>query len=129
MPHPSISILIIDDSETNLLLLESILTGKDWEIHTANSGQKAMDMISAGKPDLILLDLLMPGIDGHQMMHWLKSNEKLKNIPVIIISAINNALTRDIFLNKGAVDFMSKPVKASMLVSRIQKLLAREADD
>lgn len=129
MVKTSQTILIIDDSETNLVLLELVLKVRGWVIQTANSATLAIKMINAGKPDLILLDLLMPGIDGQEMLNRLKSNDKLRHIPVIIVSAVTDSKIRKDCLDKGAVYYMPKPVKIPELIKIIQKTLDKCSAD
>lgn len=116
------SILIVDDSETNLVLLQAVLYDKGWVVRTAASATLAMKSIKSEKPDLILLDLLMPKIDGQQMLEQLKSDDRLKDIPVIVISAITDNKTRKACLEKGAIYYMTKPVKIPQLLQIIQNV-------
>ncbi len=117
------SILIVDDSETNLVLLEIVLKNKGWTIKKANSASLAIKMIKASRPDLVLLDLLMPEIDGYQVLDWLKSDEKFRDIPVIVVSAVNESKTREVCIKKGAVDYMPKPVRIEQLLKKVQNIL------
>ena len=123
MVKPRKSVLIIDDSETNLLLMQTVLNNKGWNIETASSGKIAMEMIKDKPPDLILLDLLMPEVDGQQMLEWLKSDDGLKDIPVVVISAVNAKKTIETCLGKGAAYYMPKPVKIKELIEIIQKTI------
>ena len=117
------SILIVDDSETNLVLLTAVLGEGRWPVRTARSGADALKVMHSWVPDLILLDLLMPGIDGYQMLERLKSDERYSHIPVIVISAVNDPDTRDKCLQKGAVDYLPKPVNIKELETKVKTLL------
>ena len=117
------SILIVDDSETNLVLLNAVLEAGGWPVRTARSGTSALKVMQSWMPDLILLDLLMPGIDGYQMLERLKSDERYSHIPVIVISAVNDPDTRDKCLQKGAVDYLPKPVNIKELETKVKTLL------
>jgi len=117
------SILIVDDSNTNLVLLEAVLEEKGWTIQTARSARQAMKMIQAEKPGLILLDLLMPVVDGQQMLNELKSDNQLKDIPVIMVSAVNDPEISEKCLEKGAAYYMTKPVKIERLIELTEKFL------
>ena len=123
MGQKSKSILIVDDSETNLVLLEAVLKDRNWDIHRARSAMVAMKMLSVNKPDLILLDLLMPGIDGQKMLKRMKSDDRYKNIPVIVVSAVTDKKIRKDCLEMGAIYYMPKPVKIKQLLEIIQNTL------
>ncbi|TVR69705.1 MAG: response regulator [Marinilabiliales bacterium] len=117
------SILVVDDSETNLVLMEALLADKGWELSKATSGKTALGMISKSKPDLILLDLLMPGIDGNEMLDRLKAGEQTADIPVIVISAVHNSEARITCLEKGALDYLTKPVNINEMLKKVEKVL------
>ena len=117
------SILLVDDSETHLLLLESLLNNKGWDIHRAKSASAGMEKVRTIKPDLILLDLQMPQIDGYEMLDWLQAKEQYRGIPVIVISGVNENNTYDICIKKGAIDYMPKPVDSITLLKKIKKIL------
>lgn len=121
--------MIVDDSETNLVLLEAVLKDKGWVIQTAGSAVLAMKIINVSKPDLILLDLLMPGIDGQEMLKRLKSDDRFRHIPVIIVSAIADNKIRNECLEKGAVYYMPKPVKIQPLLEVIQNTFDVSSND
>ncbi len=123
------SILVVDDSETNLVLLEAILENEGWIVKTAKSATAGMEMIKDEKPDLILLDLLMPRIDGCEMLESLKSGERYKDIPVIIVSAVLDDTTRKTCLDKGAEDYISKPVDIEQLLKRVRDVLESRNED
>lgn len=115
--------MIVDDSETNLVLLEAVLKDKGYVVQTARSAVTAMEMLNTDKPDLILLDLLMPGINGKEMLKKMKSNDRLRNIPVIVVSAVADRKTREYCFENGASDYMTKPVKIRQLIAMIQENL------
>lgn len=117
------SILIVDDSNTNLVLLEAVLEEKGWIIQTARSARQAMKMIQEEKPGLILLDLLMPVVDGQQMLNDLKSDTQLRDIPVIVVSAVTDPKISEKCLEKGAAYYMTKPVKIERLIELTEKFL------
>lgn len=116
------SVLIVDDSETNILLLETILQEGGWGVTSARSAKSAMKILKTKRPGLILLDLLMPEIDGREMLEWLKSDELYKDIPVIVISAITDENVRNSCLEKGACHYMRKPVKIQELLEITRSL-------
>lgn len=117
-------ILVIDDSTTNIVLLEAILTEKGYHIETALNAKEAFIKIEKQLPDLILLDLLMPKVSGFDFLDQLRKDEKTMKTPVIVISAINSD---DEKANKikdlEAVDFIRKPIDIQYLVNRVQEIL------
>jgi len=119
-------ILVIDDSTTNIVLLEAILTEKGYHIETALNAKEAFLRIEKQIPDLILLDLLMPKVSGFDFLKELRKDEKTKNTPVIVISAIN---TDDENIRKindlKAVDFLRKPIDIQYLVNKVQEILSK----
>ncbi|MBN2812484.1 MAG: response regulator [Bacteroidales bacterium] len=120
-------ILVIDDSTTNIVLLEAILTDKGYLIETALNAKDAFMRIEKQVPDLILLDLLMPKVSGFEFLDQLRKDERTKNTPVIVISAIN---TDDEITQKieklEAVAFLRKPIDIQYLVSKVDEVLNEE---
>ncbi len=100
--------------------MEAVLKARGWLTQTASSAMAALKMINSRKPDLIILDLLMPGIEGQEMLRRLKSDDRFRHIPVIIVSAITDKKIRAECLEKGAVYYMSKPLKIQSLLEVIQ---------
>lgn len=118
-------ILVIDDSTTNIVLLEAILTEKGYQIETALNAKEAFMKIEKQIPDLILLDLLMPKVSGFDFLEQLRQNEKTKDTPVIVISAINTDDENIKRINDlEAVDFLRKPIDIQYLVSRVEEILS-----
>lgn len=118
-------ILVIDDSTTNIVLLEAILTEKGYQIETALNAKEAFMRIEKQIPDLILLDLLMPKVSGFDFLEQLRQNEKTKDTPVIVISAINTDDENIKRINDlEAVDFLRKPIDIQYLVSRVEEILS-----
>jgi CheY-like chemotaxis protein len=116
-------ILIVDDSNTNVVLLEAILNSRGYQIQTAYNVDEAQHMMARERPELILLDLLMPKISGYQFLDELKRNEKTRDIPVIIVSAVTDAPNIQKTFDLGAVDYIEKPVDINALVSKVEKTL------
>jgi CheY-like chemotaxis protein len=117
------SILVIDDSTTNVVLLDAILSDKGYNIEKALSANEAYNLIDKNLPDLILLDLLMPHVNGFDFLRKIKSDEKTRNIPVIVISAVTNP--EDIRLTKelGAAEFVEKPINIQSLKDMVERML------
>lgn len=113
------NILIVDDVPANLKVLGDILRNKGYKVRLVPNGKLALIVAENEKPDLILLDIMMPEMNGYEVCHFLKQNENLKDVPVIFISALNE--TDDIVqaLNIGGVDYISKPFKAEEVIARV----------
>jgi PAS domain S-box-containing protein len=124
-------ILIVDDERQNRQLLEVMLQPEGFHITTAASGEEALARVAKEPPDLILLDVMMPGMDGYQVAGRLKGNLTTKNIPVIMVTALDNRTARMLGLNAGAEEFLSKPVDRAELVVRVRNLsrLKASGDD
>ena len=116
-------ILIVDDSNTNVVLLEAILLNRGYTIRTAMNVREASDMLAQEKPALILLDLLMPKISGYQFLDQIKNDKRTRDIPVIIVSAITDAINIKKTLDMGAVDYIEKPVDIKELINKVDKTL------
>jgi len=114
------TILIIDDIPTNIRILEKKLLNENYSIMAAENGKKALEMIEKRKPDLILLDVLMPEMSGFEVCKILKHNPKTQSIPIIFLTAKTE--TEDIVegFNLGAVDYVSKPFNYTELIARIK---------
>ncbi len=121
--YSKISILAVDDVALNLLLVKKILQRYNFRIRTADSGIKALEEVAAEKPDLILLDILMPGIDGFEVLSRLKADWNTKDIPVIILSALNS--NKDIVraYEMGAKDYITKPIIMEKLINSVARNL------
>jgi two-component system cell cycle response regulator DivK len=114
-------ILIIDDSNTNVVLLEAILNNRGYEIITALNVKQAYTMLQKDRPELILLDLLMPKISGYQFLDQLKKNHDTREIPVIIVSAVTDIMNIKKTLDMGAIDYIEKPIDIKTLVRKVEK--------
>jgi CheY-like chemotaxis protein len=119
-------ILVVDDSSTNIVLLEAILNGQGYEIETAQSVKEAYQIIKKEAVDLILLDLLMPRVSGYDFLKEIKSNESTKDIPVIIVSAVADAENRRKSIELGALDFINKPIDIQFFIEKIETILKRK---
>lgn len=112
-------ILIVDDVVSNVLLLKVLLTNEKFQTVTASNGEQAIEQVKKEKPDLILLDVMMPGIDGYEVAERLKKDSEAKDIPIIFLTALNN--TADVVrgFKVGANDFISKPFNKEELIIRV----------
>lgn len=116
-------ILVIDDSNTNVVLLEAILGGIGYSIETAMSVKEAHQVMSKQMPDLILLDLLMPKVNGYDFLKEIKADENTKDIPVLVISAVTEPENVKKTMGMGAVDYIKKPVDIQSLVDKVNSIL------
>ncbi len=116
-------ILVVDDKLANRLVLEGMLRPEGFFLESAASGPEALAMVAEHAPDLILLDVLMPGMDGYQVVGAIKANPATRNIPIIIITALDDRAARMLGLNAGAEDFLAKPVDRAELCVRVRNLL------
>ncbi len=126
MEHKTGSILVVDDNEINRDLLIRRLERQKYTVDTASDGREALSMIRKGDFDVILLDIMMPIMDGYQVLEHLKSDLSLSHIPVIVISAIEdfNSIIRCIKL--GAEDYLTKPFNSVLLKARIKACLEKK---
>ena len=115
-------ILIVDDERYNRQLLEVMLAPEGFQLVTASSGEEALAMVKQQPPDVILLDVMMPGTDGYVVADQIKANFATKNIPIIMITALNNKEARMQALSAGAEDFLTKPVDRAELCMRVRNL-------
>ena len=120
-------ILIVDDEPDNRELLQIVLNWEGFVTESAASGEEALASASAQPPDLMLLDLMMPGLDGCQVTTELKSNAKTEGIPVVILSAMSDPATRQRLLSAGAEAFLSKPIDRVELCQQIRSILRLKA--
>jgi two-component system, cell cycle response regulator DivK len=118
-------ILVVDDSTTNVVLLEAILDERGYKIETALNAKEAFLLIAKETPDLILLDLLMPKISGFDFLERIRSDEKTKNTPVIVVSALTDDENVNKIMKMGAVDFVKKPIDLQYLVDLVEGILHR----
>ena len=117
------SILIVDDSLNNLTLLERILSRKGYQVTVASSGKLALDSVYLNQPDLILLDIMMPAMDGYEVCSRLKSNDRTRSIPVIFLSALVEVSNKVKAFNAGGVDYITKPFEPIEVVARVENQL------
>jgi CheY-like chemotaxis protein len=123
---PNSKILVIDDSSTNIVLLEAILNGQGYQIETAQSVKEAYQIIRKETVNLILLDLLMPKVSGYDFLKEIKSNETTKNIPVIIVSATADPENKKKSIEMGALDFINKPIDIQSFINKIESILNKK---
>ncbi len=116
-------VLIVDDILPNVKLLEAKLSGEYFDVITASSGAEALEKAATESPDIILLDVMMPGMDGFETCHHLKNDPMTAHIPVVMVTALTDATDRVRGLESGADDFLSKPVNDVALMARVRSLV------
>lgn len=121
MPQPVI--LVVDDEPDNFDVIDAFLDGQGYELHYAADGNQALSSVELIHPDLILLDVMMPGQDGISVCQTLKKNPKWQTIPIIMVTALGGKEDLANCLNAGADDFISKPVNRLELKARVQSML------
>ena len=116
-------VLIVDDVATNRVVLKAKLSAAYYNVLQAESGEDALRMAKSDQPDVILLDVMMPGLDGFETCRRLKSDPATRHIPVVIVTARNDSAARMRGLEAGADDFLSKPINDQALLARVRMLL------
>src|SRR5712675_319149 len=116
-------ILVVDDHEDNIELLRARLEARGYEVFGANDGQAALDQVEEVRPDLILLDVMMPKMDGMEVVRRLKSNKNLPFIPVIMQTALDSTENKVEGLDAGADDYITKPINFAELEARVKAQL------
>ena len=120
-------ILIVDDERNNRELLEVMLSQEGFLLMTAASGEEALAMVAQQPPDLILLDIMMPGLDGYEVAAAIKANVATRSIAVIMVTALDDRNARMRGTRAGADDFFTKPVDRVELCVRMRDLLRLKA--
>src|SRR5471032_825086 len=116
-------VLVVDDILSNVKLLEAKLTAEYFEVITAFNGLECLSKMDAGAPDIVLLDVMMPGMDGFEVCRRIKSNPKTAHVPVVMVTALDQPSDRVAGLDAGADDFLTKPVDDSALFARVRSLV------
>jgi two-component system cell cycle response regulator len=118
----SARILVVDDIEANVRLLEAKLSAEYYEVLTASDGPTALAMAAAEKPDILLLDVMMPGMDGFEVCRRLKEDPETRHIPVVLVTALDGRADRVTGLEAGADEFLTKPIDDVLLFARVRSL-------
>ena len=118
-------ILLIDDEKLATDLISARLEANGFEVSAANSPEAALDFLKTNKPDLILLDLIMPGMNGYEVLDKIRAGNTTKDIPVIMLTAKMVQADKVKALNKGLDDYMTKPYDSEELLARINAVLKR----
>ena len=116
-------ILVVDDVPQNVKLLEQLLTLSDYEVITASSGAEGLAKVASGKPDLVLLDVVMPQMSGYEVCRAIRANPATQLLPVVMVTALDPGEERVKGIEAGADDFLSKPINQPELLARVKSLL------
>jgi two-component system, NtrC family, sensor kinase len=114
------TILVVDDTPTNLQVLFDVLSEQGYRVAIAKNGETALQRVQSSQPNLILLDVMMPGIDGFETCKRLKANPDTRHIPVIFMTALSDSVDKIKGLSLGAVDYITKPIQCEEVLARIQ---------
>ncbi|OOC09216.1 MULTISPECIES: response regulator [Thioalkalivibrio] len=117
-------ILIIDDSPTEIHVLRTMLEKNGYSVSTAASGEEGVETARAQVPDLVLMDVVMPGLNGFQATRELSKQEETANVPVVVVSTKDQATDRVWAMRQGARDYITKPVTEDTLLQTIEKYLS-----
>lgn len=116
-------ILIVDDEPNIVMSLEYIFKKENFEVFVARDGAEAIEIVENSIPDIILLDIMMPNVDGYQVLNYLKESEILRKIKVIFLSAKNKSSDIELGLQLGADKYISKPFSVKKIVKEVKELL------
>ena len=124
------SILVIDDEPNNFDVIQTLLSNRDYIFHYASSGQRALDRVDRFQPDVILLDVMMPDLDGIEVCRRIKELPRWESVPILMVTALTEKKELERCLSTGAADFIAKPVNRLELVARVASmLLIRQQQD
>lgn len=113
-------ILIVDDMSTHLLLLQTILDEEGYDTIILDDSEKVIDTLNENKVDVMLLDIMMPGMDGFKVLEEIAKENKFSNLPVIIISAKTDSWSIKNAMDKGAFDYITKPINIQDVRNKVQ---------
>ncbi|MFC1855579.1 response regulator, partial [Thermodesulfobacteriota bacterium] len=121
------NILLVDDDVAIIKLYEYFLSDDNYALHTALDGAQAMEMIDSIKPDLVISDIVMPKVNGFELCAYLRKSEEFSDIPIVIITYLDDDATKVKVFEAGADDFITKPFSGKLLTARIRSLLKNKS--
>jgi two-component system alkaline phosphatase synthesis response regulator PhoP len=116
-------ILVVDDEVYILHILDFILGAENYDVITATNGEQALQKVREERPDLVILDIMMPRLDGYETCRLIKKDPATKTIPVILLTAKGREVDQKLGREVGAADYMTKPFSPSKLIERVQAIL------
>jgi len=116
-------ILVVDDSETNLLLLSAVLEDAGYDVELLNDSHQAVAYINKHKPDLVLLDLLMPGMDGFEFMDKMNQDIRRPGFPIVVVTAYDSHDNKQKAKDLGAADVINKPIDISSFLDKVEQIV------
>ena len=123
MSDPVIKVLLADDEERNLEFFEQVLKAEGYVVIKAHDGIEALDKFDKSQPDIVLVDLMMPRLNGYEVCARLKRNPRARGVPIILLSGLDEEETKPTALRHGADAFLSKPVDAETVLAHVRALL------
>ena len=117
------TVLIVDDSPTEQMIMVKALNGRGYNIITANSGDEAIEKISSKHPDIVILDVVMPGINGFQVCRQIKQSEETKDVKVVMVTGKDQDSDKFWAKKQGADDYITKPFHPNELINSIDRLM------
>ena len=124
--YEHVSYLVVDDNETNRMLLMYVLKGEGCVIEFAENGQEALDKLRQKNFDVVLLDLMMPEVNGYEVLRQMKADKSLRHIPAIVVSALDNMDSIVTCIQMGAEDYLTKPFSPVLLKARVDACLEKK---
>ncbi len=115
-------ILIVDDDPRNIFALKLTLKARGYAVESSTMAQEALEMLKAGTSYIVLMDMMMPGIDGYEAVRMIRNTPEINHVPVIAVTAQAMAEDRQKCLEAGADDYVSKPIDVDLLIKAIEKL-------
>jgi len=119
----SIRVLVVDDNFVNVKLLEALLKSASYEVTTALNGEAALEEVRQARPDIMLLDVMMPGMDGYEVCRRIRESEKNTRLPVIMVTALDKPADREMGIAAGADDFINKPLDDTLLFPAMRRAM------
>ena len=116
-------IMVIDDDVKSLELMAAILVPRGYEVITTNNPLQAVALITVEKPDIVLLDVMMPVLDGYSVLSEIKKTKQISNIPVVMLTALGFELNKELAQNLGAAGYITKPVELAELMQTVSRVL------